>query len=401
MRSEFKIPFFLMGRFLRRSNKWTLSLVIFLLAIAYINLIFVNSLFQGVIASSNQQVINTTTGNIVITPAEGQEFVTDTEAMVGQVEQVNQVVGAAAETIVPASLRYGTIDASFSVIAVDPEQESRVTDISQKMIEGSYLEPGDTDQIIIGQQVTGAQGSSARNLNTFQGIQVGDKISLIVAGVPHEFTLKGIFFSKFNEADNRTFITRQALYGLLPDLRDKASDVIVRLAKTGKEQAVIAQLQGQGIAGTFNTWQTMAGSLTTVVDSFTTINALLTTVGFLIAAVTIFIIIYVDISHRRQEIGILRAIGIKGYLVRATYVFQSLVYTILGVAVGAAIFFAVLVPYFRLHPFSLPLGDVTLAILPGDLIGRGFGVLLLGIASGLIPSIIVTRAKILDEIAGR
>ncbi len=399
MKNEFKIPFFLLGRFMRGSNKWTLSLVIFLLAIAYINLIFVNSLFQGVISASNQQVINTSTGNIVITPVEGQEFISNAEATVSRAEQADEVNAAAAETEVPASLRYQVIDANFPVIAIDPEQESRVTNISQKMIQGSYLKAGDTDQIIIGRQVTGAQG--AQNLSTFEGIQVGDKISLVVSGIPHEFTLKGIFYSKFLEADNRTFVTRQALDGLLPDLHDKASNIIVRIAKTGTEQTVIGQLRDRGITGTFNTWEAMAGQLTTVVDSFITINALLTTVGFLIAAVTIFIIIYVDISHRRQEIGILRAIGIKGYLIRTTYVFQSLVYTVLGVAVGAAVFFAVLVPYFWVHPFVLPLGDVTLAILVDDLIGRGFGVLLLGIASGLIPSIIVTRAKILDEIAGR
>ena len=399
MKNEFKIPFFLLGRFMRGSNKWTLSLVIFLLAIAYINLIFVNSLFQGVSSASNQQVINTSTGNIVITPVEGQEFISNAEATVSRAEQADEVNAAAAETEVPASLRYQVIDANFPVIAIDPEQESRVTNISQKMIQGSYLKAGDTDQIIIGRQVTGAQG--AQNLSTFEGIQVGDKISLVVSGIPHEFTLKGIFYSKFLEADNRTFVTRQALDGLLPDLHDKASNIIVRIAKTGTEQTVIGQLRDRGITGTFNTWEAMAGQLTTVVDSFITINALLTTVGFLIAAVTIFIIIYVDISHRRQEIGILRAIGIKGYLIRTTYVFQSLVYTVLGVAVGAAVFFAVLVPYFWVHPFVLPLGDVTLAILVDDLIGRGFGVLLLGIASGLIPSIIVTRAKILDEIAGR
>ncbi len=399
MNREFKIPFFLMGRFVRRTNKWTLFLVIFLLAIAYINLIFVNSLFQGVIEASNQQVINTTTGNIVITPAEGQEFVTDAGATASQVAQAAEVKGAAPETVVPASLRYQAIDANFPVIAIDPAAESQVTNISKKMTDGSYLAPGDTDGIIIGRSITGA--SSGRNLNTFEGIRVGDKISLIVSGLPHDFTLRGIFYAKFTEADNRTFITRDALDGLLPNLHDKASDIIVRIDKTGNEPQVISQLDIAGIPGTFNSWEDMAGNITTVVDSFTTINALLTTVGFLIAAVTIFIIIYVDISHRRQEIGILRAIGIKGYLIRATYVFQSLVYTIFGVAVGAAIFFAVLVPYFKVHPFSLPLGDVNLAVLAGDLVGRGFGVLLLGIASGLIPSIIVTRAKILDEIAGR
>ncbi len=169
MKNEFKIPFFLISRFMRRSNKWTLSLVIFLLAIAYINLIFVNSLFQGVISASNQQVINTSTGNIVITPAEGQEFITSAGATVGQVEQNDEVRGASAETVVPASLRYQATDTNFPVIAIDPEQESQVTNISQKMIQGSYLEAGDTDQIIIGRQVLGTQGARRAQPQRFSG----------------------------------------------------------------------------------------------------------------------------------------------------------------------------------------------------------------------------------------
>ena len=138
-----------------------------------------------------------------------------------------------------------------------------------------------------------------------------------------------------------------------------------------------------------------------ITKSFVTINALLTVVGFIIAAVTIFIIIYVDITHRRQEIGILRALGIKSYLITSTYILQSTVYSLFGVALGTALFFGILVPYFQARPFSLPLGDVTLFISPADFASRAVAVVVVAILSGLIPAVIATRKNLLDDIMGR
>jgi putative ABC transport system permease protein len=117
--------------------------------------------------------------------------------------------------------------------------------------------------------------------------------------------------------------------------------------------------------------------------------------------VTIFIIIYVDISHRRQEIGILRAVGVKGYLITWTYVLQAGVYSFCGVAVGTALFFGIIVPYFHIHPFRLPIGDVNLAIVPVDYVWRSLSVIFVGMLSGLIPALIITRQKVLDAILGR
>lgn len=68
MKSDKRIPFFLITRHLARCNKWKLLLIVFLLSIAFINLVFINSLFNGVIASNNEQIINTKTGNIMIVP---------------------------------------------------------------------------------------------------------------------------------------------------------------------------------------------------------------------------------------------------------------------------------------------------------------------------------------------
>lgn len=219
--------------------------------------------------------------------------------------------------------------------------------------------------------------------------------------ISKEFTIKGVFYTKYLQTDTKAFITSKALHELMPQLADKASGIVVRIDKPGDENRVIRLLKAAGVDGNVSPWQDSAGVAKSVTKSFITINALLTTVGFLIAAITIFIIIYVDITHRRQEIGILRAIGIKSYLIRSTYVLQAVVYSVFGVLIGCAIFFAIIVPYFHVHPFAIPIGDVTPMPSAADFIARAEAVIAVAIVSALVPSIIVTRARILDEIRGR
>jgi len=88
MKSSKRIPFFLIIRHIRHSNKWTLVLIIFLMAIAFINLLFINSLFNGVVESNENQLINTRSGNITITPPKGQEFIDKPLRVVSEVMKI-------------------------------------------------------------------------------------------------------------------------------------------------------------------------------------------------------------------------------------------------------------------------------------------------------------------------
>ncbi|MBU1671970.1 MAG: hypothetical protein KKF41_14030 [Actinobacteria bacterium] len=397
---ETRIPFFLIGKHLRHCNKWTLALIIFLLSAAFINLIFINSLFNGVVENNTNQFIHTYTGNITLTPADDGKMFEDASPVLREVEKNPEVTAAAAELVIPATLQYGEQKGDWKVTAIDPEREKNATTISRKMVEGAYLEPGDADGMIIGSEVAGldSQDGDDRGL---RGIRVGDTVTATVDELPaRDLTIRGIFRTRFNRTDDRAFVTTAAV-DLFPQMKGKATQIIVRTRKNGGEDAVVAELKAAGVPATFLTWEQAAKGMQSITDSFVTINALLTSVGFIIAAVTIFIIIYVDISNRRQEIGILRAVGVKGYLITWTYVLQAAVYSFCGVVLGTALFFGVIVPYFRIHPFRLPIGDVNLAVVPVDYVWRSLSVVFVGMLSGLIPALIITREKILDAILGR
>jgi putative ABC transport system permease protein len=121
----------------------------------------------------------------------------------------------------------------------------------------------------------------------------------------------------------------------------------------------------------------------------------------MIAAVTIIIIIYVTIINKRKEIGILRAIGIKPYIIVFSYVILSAIYAFIGIIVGTAIFFWILVPYFQVHPFVLPICDAVLVLNGPDYLVRAEAIMWVSIFGGLVPAVIVTRAKMLNAILGK
>ncbi len=399
MKHELQIPFFLILRHIRRGSKWTLALIIFLMAIAFINMVFVSSLFNGIIATSDAHVIETYAGNITIFPDDGDDFITNTEKELDKIRAVSGVKAASAHYQMPAaSMKYKNIKSTFRLLAIDPDEEKQVTTISKNMQSGKYLNADDKKGIILGAQVIGSEDAATRSL---KGVKVGDTVKVSLQGAEYDFIVRGIFFSNFIESDFQTFTTVKAMKDIAPYLRNQASSILITVDTPGTEEKVISTLKSRGVKGKIYTWKDSAGLMRGMSENFVSIDVLLSLVATLIAAVTIFIVIYVDITNKRSQIGILRALGVRPYLIHTVYVLQSAVYSICGVLVGAGIFFAVLVPYFAAHPFELPLGSAELVVNYANFILRAETILFVAVISGLIPAIMVTRGNILDEIRGK
>lgn len=391
------IPFFLASKFLRRGNKWTLFLIILLVSIAFINLLFLASLFKGIADMSDNQAIDTYAGNITITSSTSSDFIDDVADKVGKIKSVDGVTGVSARTIVPATMQFRNVKGNWQIFAIDSLAEKTVTNVSQKMIAGSYLKPGDVDQIVLGKETAGGPDSNM-NSSSLKGAQVGDKVTLSFNGINKEFTVKGIFFTKFMFSDRFVFINEESLKELMPNIGDRASSVNIKTKNKGGEEAIIQKIKDAGVKGQMDTWVENASFMKSVNKTFIAISSILDIVGGLIAAVTIFIIISIDVSTKRREIGVLRAIGIKPSLIISTYVLQAAVYSILGIFLGLLIFVFLIIPYYTKNPFPLPIGDATLVITVKDITYKVILVFVLALISAIIPAASATRVKILDAI---
>jgi putative ABC transport system permease protein len=401
MKYQLRLPFYLTWQYIRRGKKWAIALTLVLLAAAFINLLFVSSLFNGIIEGSDNQVKNTISGNIYITPKDGQDYITNTNEALAKIKNTQGVVSASAQTQVPGRLKYDGITSTFQILAINSQAFKTTTTIADSMIEGSYLSPGDTDKIIIGKQIAGGE-DVANNAFSFKGAKAGDKVTLITDKGVKIFTIKGIFDTKFISSDLRSFITEEAYKTINPTINtNNSSTIIIKTDNNYSESEMIDKILALKTDGNVYAWREAAGLMKSVSDSFVSINVIVSFVGVLIAAVTVFIVIYIDILNKRRQIGILRAIGIRPYIIVSSYVILSAVYAIGGVLLGTIIFYLGLIPYFDAHPFKLPITDATLVIEFPDFIARMEAIIWVSIISGLIPSIIITKTKMLDAILGR
>lgn len=400
MKDKNRLPFYLAFKYIQRGRKWTLTLTVFLVAIAFVNLIFISSLFNGIIEGTNAQIINTLTGNIYLAPQEGEKTIPDKTEVIKKLKTIKEITGVSAQLQVPGRLEYNKISGNWSIVAIQPSDESTVTNIHQKMIAGEYLKDDDEDGIIIGQQIAGGQNVE-QNAFSFKGAQVGDRVKILIGEQEKEFTIRGIFKTKFINADEKAFITQAAFNRIIPELENQANTLIVKIKSDDDKDKVISKIEKQAISGNIYTWEEVSGLMKSVSESFLSINAIMIFVGILIASATIFIVIYIDIINKRRQIGILRAIGIQPYIIISSYVILSAIYSILGIVLGTIIFFAILVPYFIAHPFQIPLADVVLELDQVDSIARAQIVMIVSVISGLIPAVIVTKAKMLNTILGK
>lgn len=400
MKSQLRLPFYLCFKYIQRGKIWTLLLTSFMMMVAFINAIFVPALFNGIITGTNDQIINTFSGNIYVAPQDGQDYIENTKENIRKIENIDGVLAASPRTNIPGQLEYNNIHGNWQVLAIDPELERNVTNVADNIMSGEYLQSGDKEGIIIGRQIAGGEGVE-ENAFSFKGAQVGEKVSLILNGNQTEFTIRGIFYTKFLESDKRAFISEKALENLIPQSSDKSTMISIKTESEADENTVISNIKDTGISNNVYKWDEIAGTMKAVGSSFTSINVLMSLVAILIAAVTVFIVIYVDIVNKRKQIGILRAIGIKPYIIVCSYVILSAVYSVIGVLLGTAVFFLLLVPYFNAHPFVLPICDAVLDLRYVDYLARSEAIMWVSVFSGLIPSLIIVRTKMLDAILGR
>jgi putative ABC transport system permease protein len=399
MKNEFKLPFYLAFQSLRRGRKWTLFLTILLMAVAFINLIFVSALFNGIVVGSNQQIIDTLTGNVYMAPKQGIDYINDKGELLENVRNLDGVTAATSSFQVLGRIERNSRSGRWPILAINPKEYAEVINVSEHMYQGEYLDENDEDKIILGRQIAGGEGVEM-NSTSLKGVSVGDKVNVVFDGSEKTFTVKGIFYTKFIESDSRAFVTERSLKTIAPPMVGKATTLNIK-SPNKKEEDVLKNVSSLSPDTDAYLWREAAGLMKSVSSSFTSINVLMTTVGVIIAAVTTFIVIYVDIINRRRQIGILRAIGIKPYIIVFNYVILAAVYVTFGILLGSLIFRFVLVPYFVAHPFELPITDAVLNLTWIDYIARVQIVSWVAVISGFIPAIIVTRAKILDAILGK
>ena len=402
-------------RQIQRASVWTTTLIIFVMMFTFLNLIAVSGILVGLIAGAERAVRESSLGDIIVTPRDGESHVLETDTFVREL--------AAYPELSAYSVRYkhnalleanykerrdlkGERDtASVIVTGIDPHEEDRMTHLSDLIVEGEYLDPSEEGYILIGAYYVKEYAEKFGDIfDTVSNIHPGDTVRITANGISKEMVVKGLVESKVDEINLNTYMNELEFRRLFGRIDRNADQLVLRLNDPRTNTQVKNALMESGL-GTYAKIQTYEESLpkflTDIKNTFDLLGTFIGSIGIIVASITIFIIIFINALSRRRHIGILKGIGIDRRAIEIAYVVQAAFYALTGSLIGAIITYFVLIPYFDAHPIRFPFSDGILVADPLTTSYKFAVLFVITLIAGFFPAWLIARENTLNAILGR
>lgn len=383
--------------------------------ITFLNLIAVSGILVGLIAGAEKAVKAESIGDVIMTAKDGEDYILSTPTIRDILENTPEVA--------TYSIRYrgsGLIEANYTerrnlsaerdtafvnVTGINPIVENQMSQLEKNVIAGEYLNSDEEGYILLGALYTDEYASNYGDIfDTVSGVQPGDKVRLTVDAITKELTVKGIVQSKVDEVSLNTYLPEREFRRLFGRVDQNANQIVVRAKSGVSEDNLKSALLASGIGEWAKVQTYEEGKPKFITDIKNTMNLLGTfigSIGIVVASITIFIIIFINALSRRQQIGILKGIGIDRRAIEIAYVFQASIYALLGSLLGALLIYGFLLGYFERNPIQFPFSDGILVAPPFETLIR-FGVLFgVTIIAGFVPAWMIARQNTLNAILGR
>jgi len=409
-----RIGFFLAVRALRRASLWTTGLIIFVMVLTFLNLVVVSGILVGLLQGAIDQTRTKYTSDVIISALNDKEYIENSPNLLALIETLPEV-----ETITPRYREGGILEANYrtrketdkantapaTIVGIDPVKENAVTGIAADIVEGSFLNAGDYDQVVLGHYLLKQYiPIETPSFSTLENVGIGTKIRVKVGDVVREVTVKGILRSKVDEIALRTFMVDSQFRSMIGRNDGNVTEIAIKLAPGADPIVTRGTLERSGV-DKYAKVQTYEDAqpqfLKDIIATFNMLGNVFSSLGLIVASITIFIVVFINAITRRKYIGILKGIGIRGRAIEISYIFQSIFYALIGSAVGLALVYGFLVPFFAANPIDFPFSDGIL-VAPLDQTLTRVGLLVFStLIAGYIPAWMIIRKNTLDSILGR
>jgi len=416
-----RVGWFLAYRQIKRSGKWTTGLIIFIMVLTFLNLVVVSGLLVGLISGSFKQFREGYSGEVIITTATGRDYIENTPALIGflenhpWVEALSPRYGAGAQVL-------GTLTdlpdkdkranrINIRAVGIDPIREEALTHFSRFIMTGENLVSGEEGGVLIGANMLRKYSSFADanipGLDFLDDVDVGSRVRVTLTQkdgiVQKDFIIRGIVKSKVDEISTRMFMLDKELKRMLAINQEQVQEIAIKTdyAKAGALVSDIKNFMGDYEARVQTTDEAIPSFLRDIESTMNILGSALSSFALIVAAITVFIVVFINAVTKRKFIGIMKGIGISPSAVQFSYIIQAFFYGIVGSCIGLLLTFGVLRPYFDAYPINFPFSD---GILVATLTGAGVRVAILlavTLIAGYVPAKLIVRKNTLDSILGR
>ncbi|ABE51843.1 ABC transporter permease [Methanococcoides burtonii] len=396
--NDIKVMVFLAYKNLVKS-KTTFMVIVAVLAMSFLSITFFASIIDGLGYEFEEGMIKGQTGHLMIEPQEDHPYISNSENLMKNIRRIPGVVGVSRRLDASVVARHKSVEMGIPMLFIEPQNERKVSAYWDSIILGEYISEKDSDELLIGADLVKSYAQEDDTQKRLD-VNVGDKITLSFSnGVVKEYKIKGIYKTGSRFSDDKLIVNFDEYQSIFGSSENIASNILVRLPERGMEEQYKTKIIDLGVTEQINNWQTKMGAVNQFVGSLQITNKITGTIGLLTAFATIYIIIFINVTNKRKQIGILKAVGIKKEIILGSYVLQSLTYGVTGVIIGNLLM-QVLLSILSIHPLSMPIGDVVPILTKDRIITTTFTLILASLVAGIFPSKKAADENILDAIFG-
>lgn len=402
MFNDVKVGFVSAKSSIRRGNKKTLAFIIFVLALIFINLVFLPSMIEGVSGMMTDFMQDYRYGDIVIEPSMDNPYINNADSVLQKVRAVPGVRSATKRLDVGASIQHKQKVVGVTTTGLIPTEEMDVSRYPYIISEGDFLGELSRDEIIIGAMIAGTSFGSEIYDNLGE-VKAGSLVNVTYSnGVQKTYKVKGIMEGTFELTDLNALVHYKEIESVYRLEESKATSIVVRVDNPGEEYKIKDKIIDAGVNEKVFTWGEKADSLIRqAMQSIGMIDVISKYVSLIVGAALILIIIYINVLNRKKEIGILKAVGISPLSIVISYAFISMFYVSMGMLAGLVLYFALMF-YFQANPVVF---YETIKLAPEIRIGLIFKsvfiMLIMSVIAGILPAWRVSKESILKAIWGR
>jgi putative ABC transport system permease protein len=410
-----KVGWFLGYRQIKRASLWTNLLIVLIMILTFLNLVVVSGLLVGLIEGAVQTIKQHYISDVFVSKLKEKNYIENSSSLISTIENTPGVSNYSARYLVS-----GIVEANYQerinfddipeqtgaiIAGIDPIKEDAVTGLASLIIEGEYLNEDDFDKVIVGSMLLEKYlNIDSPGFVVLRDVEIGSKIRLKIGDNVREVIVKGITKGKADEIDRRIFMNDKQLRSMTGRDDLNVGEISISVKGNYSPEYVRDVLIDNGF-DRFARIQTFDEAqpkfIIDMKNTFALLGTIISSIGLAVAAITIFIVIFINAVTRRKYIGIMKAIGTSGRSIELAYVFQSLIYAIVGSVVGLLLVYGLLIPYFDNHPINFPFSD---GILVAPTMVTGIRVIVLIIVTalaGYIPARMIVKKNTLDSILGR
>lgn len=326
---------------------------------------------------------------------EKADYIQEAPARVAQIRQLPGVVGITPVLIASGVFRYGGKEIAGPIYGLPATDE--VTVLQKSVVEGAYFpddyDPERSSEILLGKYLA---EKLAKKKEHEPRVPVGKKVRIIFSNDKLRlYTVRGIFDARDYETNYGAILPFKELQMILRTKPDEVSQLLIRVQK----KEVVPHVQ-QALTSLVNpelvveTWEDKDDiGLPDLVSGFNLVGEIIFLVGLVSSAIVIAIVIYINAIRKRRQIGIIRAIGIRNWMVILMFTLQALILAAFGVAVGTGLYWG-LDHYLKVHPIVMPFGDMATSFQWEAYCISVALFLITALVSGFYPAWLTTREPI-------